>query len=469
MSKMIYLDYAATAPVYPGVREAMLPYLGEQFGNPSSVHSYGQEARAAIERSRIQVARLIGALPDEIVFTSGGTEADNTALEGVAFAHRARGNHIITSVIEHHAVLEYCRFLETQGFTVTYLPVDRYGLVDPTEVEKAIRQETILISVMLANNEVGTIQPIAEIASIAKRRGVYCHTDAVQAAGHIPVDVNALGIDFLSASAHKLGGPKGIGALFVRQGVTLTPFLHGGSQEKGRRASTENVPGIVGFGLAAEIANNEIQTEMARLSALRDLLISSLQQRVAGVELNGAPMQRLPGNANVSIAKVSGEALLLKLDLAGICASTGSACNSESIDPSHVLRAMGVSVEQAQSSLRLTLGRWTTKEDIEAAVGTIAEVVSALRAEPPAPPHPVADKTRKFKGDAIVIFPDVSASIKGAGTLKSAGIENKLVAPPPKLHMGCDLALEIYLSQRSEIEQIFSQKNVNYSNIFPLT
>lgn len=469
MPKKIYLDYAATTPVAPEVREAMLPYLGEQFGNPSSVHSVGQSARLAMENARVQVAKLIGANHQEVVFTSGGTEADNTALEGVAFALRARGNHLITSAVEHHAVLECCRFLESQGFKITYLPVDRYGLVDPKEMERAIGPETILISVMLANNEVGTIQPIKEMAAIAKNRGIYFHTDAVQAAGHLPVDVDALGVDLLSISAHKLFGPKGVGALFIRRGVSLTPFLHGGSQESGRRASTENVPGIVGFGRAAEMAMAEMGAEAIRLTALRDRTIADLKQKIAGLELNGDPVRRLPSNINLSITGVSGEAMLLKLDLAGICASTGSACNSESIDPSHVLRAMGISDEQAQSSLRLTLGKWTTDSDMETLVATLTGAVSALRAEPPAPPHPaVSAPPGRFKGDAIVIFPDVSASIKGAGVLKEANIENKLVAPPPQMRMGCDLALEIYLARRPEVEKLFGEKKVSYSEIMPL-
>ncbi|MCL2150353.1 MAG: cysteine desulfurase NifS [Dehalococcoidia bacterium] len=469
MPKKIYLDYAATTPVAPEVQEAMMPFLGELFGNPSSVHSAGQEPRVAVERAREKIAELIGARSEEIVFTSGGTEADNTALEGVAFANRARGNHLITSTIEHHAVLECCRFLESQGFVVTYLPVDRNGLVDPAEVEKAIRPETILVSVMLANNEVGTIQPVSVIADVAKRHGIYCHTDAVQAVGHIPVDVSALGVDLLSISAHKLCGPKGVGALFVRHGTRLTPFLHGGSQERGRRASTENVPGIAGFGQAAELAQVELPTEMVRLTSLRDRMLSGLQQKITDMEYNGDPVRRLPGNVNISLTGVSGEAMLLKLDLAGICASTGSACNSESIDPSHVLRAMGISAEQAQSSLRLTLGKWTTEEEVDRTVAAVAGAVSTLRAAPPAPPSLASVRPGRFNGDAVVLFPDAATSIKGAGVLKEAGIENKLVAPPPALRMGCDLALEIYLSRRSEVEQVFNEKGVNYSRIVSLT
>jgi cysteine desulfurase len=467
MAKRIYLDYAATTPVDPSVRDAMLPYLGEAFGNPSSVHSCGQIARTAVEEARARVASLINARPEEIVFTSGGTEADNTALEGTAFARVKTGNHIITSVIEHHAVLECCRFLEERGFKVTYLPVDSSGMVDPAAVEKAITGQTILISIMLANNEVGTIEPIREIAKIARKHGIYMHTDAVQAAGHIPVDVDELGVDMLAMSAHKLHGPKGVGALYLRKGTKIAPFLHGGGQEKGRRASTENVAGIAGFGKAAELAMAELEAEKTRLTGLRERLLNGIKEKISGVTLNGDPVKRLPNNVNVSVEGASGEAMLLKLDVAGICTSTGSACNSENPDPSHVLRALGLSVPQAENSLRMTMGKWTTEEEIDRVIQTLTRVVAELRAEPPAPPRP-QEKTGKFKGDGIIIFPDVSTSIKGAGALKAVGIENKLVAPPPQMRMGCDLALEIYLSRKPEIEKIFAERGVKHTDILPL-
>jgi cysteine desulfurase len=382
---------------------------------------------------------------------------------------KAKGNHIITSAIEHHAVLECCHFLEEQGIKVSYLPVDSYSRVSPADVEKAITPQTILITIMLANNEVGTIEPIAEIARIARSRGVYCHTDAVQAVGNIPVDVNKLGVDLLSMSAHKLYGPKGIGALYVRQGTKLISFLHGGGQEKGRRASTENVAGIAGFGKAAELAQRRMDVEVKRVAGLRDWLFEGIKQRLTGIQLNGDPVCRLPGNLNFSVEGASGEAMLLKLDVAGICVSTGSACNSENPDPSHVLRAMGLSVAQAESSLRLTLGERTTQAEIDFAISEVARVAAELRAEPPLPPEAApTTKPGRFKGDAIVIFPDVAESIKGANTLKAAGIENKLVAPPPQMRMGCDLALEIYLSRQAEVEKLFAKKNVEHSHILPL-
>jgi cysteine desulfurase len=469
-SKRIYLDYAATTPVDPAVRDAMLPYLGEYFGNPSSVHSCGQEARLAVEKSRQQLARLIGAQPAEIVFTSGGTEADNTALEGVAYARRARGNHIITSHIEHHAVLECFHFLEGQGYRVTYLPVDGEGRVNPAAVAEAITPETILVSIMLANNEVGTVEPLREISQVAHARNVLVHTDAVQALGHLRINVNELEVDLLAMSAHKLSGPKGVGALYLRRGTELVSLLHGGAQERGRRASTENVPGIVGLGKAAELAGLELDSEYKRLNTLRDGFIKRVMSEIKGVRLNGHPTLRLPGNINISVAGASGEALLLNLDVAGVCASTGSACNSESRDPSHVLVALGLTAEEANSSLRLSLGKWTTEGDLDLAFQALTRVVAKLRAEPPLEPGKAAPgaKPAKFKGDGIIIFPDVAASIKGAKTLDAAGVESKLVAPPPHMRMGCDLALEFSLAKQADIEKLFSEKAVTYSRILPL-
>lgn len=381
--KRIYLDYAATTPTHPEVVRAMLPYFTDAFGNPSSIHSYGQEAKGSIEEARIKIADLIGARDEELIFTSGGTEADNFALKGIAYANESKGNHIITSSIEHHAVIETCKFLERRGFRVTYLPVDEYGLVDLDNVRKAITDKTILISVMHANNEVGTIEPIAEIDKIAKEAGVCFHTDAVQAVGHIPVNVDELGVDLLSMSAHKFYGPKGVGALYIRKGTKLTPFIHGGEQERRRRASTENVPGIVGFGQAAEIAHQEMSEEMERLTRLRDRLVKGLLERIDHTRLNGHPIMRLPNNINVSVDYIEGESMLLNLDLEGICASTGSACSSSSLEPSHMLLAMGLSHEQAHGSLRFSLGKWTTEEEIERVLDVLSSIVTKLRAMSP--------------------------------------------------------------------------------------
>jgi len=381
--KRIYLDYAATTPTHPEVVKAMLPYFTDAFGNPSSIHFHGQEAKGAIEEARVKVANLINARDEEIVFTSGGTEADNFALKGVAFANEDKGNHIITSSIEHHAVIEPCKLLERRGFSVTYLPVDEYGLVEPDEVRRAITDKTIIISVMHANNEVGTIERIAEIGKIAKEAGIYFHTDAVQMVGHIPVDVNELGVDLLSMSAHKLYGPKGVGALYIRKGTKLVAFMHGGEQERRRRASTENLPGVVGFGKAVELAGQEMSEEEKRLTYLRDQLVKGLMERIDHTRLNGHPTMRLPSNVNVSVDYVEGESMVLNLDLEGICASTGSACSSSSLEPSHVLLAMGLSHEQAHGSLRFTLGKWTTEEEIRRALEVLPRIVAKLRAMSP--------------------------------------------------------------------------------------
>ena len=381
--KPIYLDYAATTPADPAVVQAMIPYFHDAFGNPSAIYSYGQEAKSAIEKARSSVASLIGARDEEIVFTSGGTEADNFALKGVAFANQKKGNHIITSAIEHHAVLESCKFLGKMGFKITYLPVDKYGLVDPDQVKKAITDKTILISIMHANNEIGTIQPIAEISKIAREAGIYLHTDAVQTAGHIPTDVNELGVDLLSMSAHKLYGPKGVGALYIRKGTKLMTFMHGGGQERGRRASTENVPGIVGFGKAAELVQPELNKEMERVAGLRDKLIAGILKQVDHIHLNGHPVKRLPNNVNISVEFVEGESMCLNMDMAGICASTGSACSSASLEASHVLLAMGLDPVQAHGSLRFTLGKWTTNEEIDKVLEILPRIVTKLRAMSP--------------------------------------------------------------------------------------
>ncbi|MFH1087530.1 MAG: IscS subfamily cysteine desulfurase, partial [Chloroflexota bacterium] len=352
-------------------------------GNPSSLYSYGQEAKDAIEAARNKVASLIGAGSEEIVFTSGGTEADNTAIKCAAYANEQKGNHIITSSIEHHAVLETCKFLERREFSVTCLPVDEYGLVDPDSVRRAITGKTILISVMHANNEVGTIQPVAEIGKIAAEAGVYFHTDAVQSAGRIPVAVRELGVSLLSMSAHKLHGPKGVGMLYIKGGTKIVPFQHGGEQEGRRRAGTENAPGIVGFGRAAELAQQDMEGERRRLTGLRDRLISGLFERMDHIRLNGHPVMRLPNNVNISVGFVEGESMCLNLDLAGICVSTGSACSSSSTEPSHVLLAMGLSHEQAHGSLRFSLGKWSTEEDIDIVLDVFPRIVGKLRAMSP--------------------------------------------------------------------------------------
>ena len=379
----IYLDYAATTPTDPAVVQAMLPYFHDAFGNPSAIYSYGQEAKNALEEARGKVAWLIGARDEEIIFTSGGTEADNFALKGAAYANQKKGNHIITSAIEHHAVLESSKFLGKMGYKITYLPVDKYGLVDPDSVKKAITDKTILISVMHANNEIGTIQPIAEIGKIAKEAGILFHSDAVQTAGHIPVNVNELNVDLLSMSGHKLYGPKGVGVLYIRKGSKLIPFMHGGAQERGRRASTENVPGIVGLGQAAELAGQDLEGETQRLIGLRDKLISGIVQKVDRTHLNGHPVKRLPNNVNISVEFVEGESMCLNMDIAGICASTGSACSSGSLEASHVLLAIGLEPVQAHGSLRFTLGKWTTEEDIEKVLEILPRIIGKLRAMSP--------------------------------------------------------------------------------------
>ena len=379
----IYMDYAATTPTDQRVVEAMMPYFGEIYGNPSSLHGFGQEARAAMEGARAKIAAFLGAKPAEIVFTSGGTESDNFAIKGVAWANRKKGDHVITSAIEHHAVLETCRFLEKEGFRVTYLPVDGDGVVDPADVVKAITDRTILISIMHANNEIGTIQPIAEIGRIAKEKGICFHTDAVQTFGHLPFTVDELNIDLLSASTHKLYGPKGMGLLYIRKGTRITPLVHGGDQESGRRASTQNVPGIVGFGKAVELAAATLQEEVVRLTSLRDRFIQGIFERIDGIRLNGHPARRLPNNINLSVESIEGEGMILSLDMMGIACSTGSACSSSSLEPSHVLLAIGLPHELSHGSLRFSLGMYTKEGDIDAVLEALPQVVGRLRAMSP--------------------------------------------------------------------------------------
>ncbi|MCX5821562.1 MAG: cysteine desulfurase NifS [Deltaproteobacteria bacterium] len=381
--KPIYLDYAATTPTDKRVVAAMLPYFEEVFGNPSSLHAFGQEAGAAVEGARAKVASSLGVRPAEIVFTSGGTESDNFAIKGVAYANRKRGNHIITSVIEHDAVLSTCRFLETEGFRVTYLPVDGEGLVDPAAVAGAITDETILVSIMHANNEIGTIQPVAHIGQMVRQKGVYFHTDAVQTFGHLPFGAGDLNTDLLSASAHKLYGPKGVGLLYIREGTRILPFMNGGAQESGRRASTLNVPGIVGFGKAVELAGATLAEEGLRLAALRDRLIAGLFERLEGIRLNGHPVRRLANNINLSIDHVDGEGMILSLDMLGIACSTGSACSSSSLAPSHVLAAISRPQELPHGSLRVSLGRFTAEADIDALLEALPQVVGRLRSMSP--------------------------------------------------------------------------------------
>ncbi|MHB8091558.1 MAG: cysteine desulfurase NifS [Syntrophales bacterium] len=381
--KSIYLDYAATTPADPAVVKAMLPYFTEHFGNPSSLHSFGQEAKRAVETARASVASLIGAQAGEIVFTSGGTESDNFALKGAAAARKEKGNHIITTVIEHHAVLETCHDLEQQGCRVTYLPVDRYGAVDPDAVKKAVTDKTILISIMHANNEVGTIQPLAEIGKIARANDIYFHTDAVQTFGHIPIDVNELNVDLLSASGHKLYGPKGVGIIYIRKGTRVEPFLRGGGQEKGRRSSTHNVPGIVGMGKASELSGKLLQEEAIVIGALRDKLIRGVLDNIDETKLNGHPTQRLPNNVNITINYIEGEAMIMNLDMEGIACSSGSSCSSASSAASHVLAALGPSPSLPHGSLRFSLGKATTAEDIDTVLMILPRVVRNLRSLSP--------------------------------------------------------------------------------------
>lgn len=384
--KIVYMDHAATTYAAPEVVEAMLPYFSEKFGNPSSVYGIGQENKAAVEEARAKVAAAINAEPNEIYFTAGGTESDNWVLKGVAFANIRKGKHIITTAVEHHAILHAAEWLQSQGFEVTYLPVDQYGMVSPADVEKAIRPDTILISVMYANNEVGTIQPIAEIGAIARAHGIYFHTDAVQAVGHVPIDVKAEHIDMLSLSGHKFYGPKGIGVLYIRRGVRIQNLLHGGAQESRHRAGTENVAGIVGLGAAIERSVAAMPEESARLTTMRDHMIRELL-KIPASHLNGHPTQRLPNNVNITFEYIEGEGILLLLNMSGICASTGSACNSASLEPSHVLTAMGVPHEIAHGSVRLTLGERNTEEDVSYVLEKLPEVVRKLRSMSPLTPE----------------------------------------------------------------------------------
>ena len=379
MTERIYVDNAATTKVAPEVLEAMLPYFTQDYGNPSSIYAEGRKAKSAIGHAREQVAAAIGADPKEIYFTGSGSEADNWAIRSTARALKSKGNHIITSAVEHHAVLHTCKDLESQGYEVTYLPVDKYGMVSPDDVKSAIKDTTVLISIMLANNEIGTIMPIAEIGEIAKAAGIVFHTDAVQAIGNIPVDVNAMNVDMLSLTGHKFHGPKGSGALYVRNGVKLMSFITGGAQERMRRAGTENVPGIVGLGKAIELATANIPEKQKKLTALRDAYIKKVLETIPYSHLNGHPTKRLPGNANISFEFIEGEGMLLCLDMKGISASSGSACTSGSLDPSHVLLAIGLKHEEAHGSLRVSFGEDNTTDDVNYIADSLKEIVERLR------------------------------------------------------------------------------------------
>ena len=377
--KNIYFDNAATTPVRPEVLETIIPYFSEYYGNASSIYQIAKVSKKALEDARKKVADALNAEPNEIYFTAGGSESDNWAIKGIAESMADKGKHIITTAVEHHAVLHTCQYLEKKGYEVTYLPVDEYGKVSVEDVKNAIRPDTILITVMFANNEIGTIMPIKEIGALAKEKGIYFHTDAVQAVGHVKIDVKDMNIDMLSLSGHKLGAPKGIGALYIRKGVKINSFIHGGAQERNKRAGTENIPGIVGLGKAIELAMNEMDSEVARLTALRDKLIKGILESIPYSRLNGHPVDRLPGNCNISFEFIEGESMLLFLDMKGICASSGSACTSGSLDPSHVLLAIGLPHEKAHGSLRITLGINNTEEEVDYLIKELPPIVERLR------------------------------------------------------------------------------------------
>ncbi len=379
MKKRYYMDYSATTPMKKEVLDAMLPYFSEDFGNPSSVHSFGRDAKNAVNKSRETVASAIGAKREEIYFTAGGTESDNWAIKGIAKSLKSKGNHIITSKVEHHAVLHACETLEKEGYEVTYLDVDEYGMINLEELKAAVKDTTILITIMFINNEIGTMQPVKEIGAIAKENGVLFHTDAVQALGNVAIDVDALNIDMLSVSSHKIYGPKGIGAMYIRKGVRIGAFIDGGAQERKRRAGTENVPGIVGFAKAVEIAVENLDAHIEKLTALRERLRNGIMDSIPYAKYNGHPTERHPGNVNICFEYIEGESLLLSLDLIGVAASSGSACTSGSLDPSHVLMSIGLTHEIAHGSLRLTVGDFTTEEDVDYVIKELVGIVDRLR------------------------------------------------------------------------------------------
>ncbi|NDO46100.1 cysteine desulfurase NifS [Clostridium sp. MD294] len=379
MKTNIYFDNAATTPVRKEVYDEILPYFMQYYGNASSVYTIARESKKALEKARQQVAKALNADTEEIYFTAGGSESDNFALKGIAEAMQKKGKHIITTQIEHHAILHTCEYLQQKGFEITYLPVDEYGKIHLEDLKKAIRKDTILISVMFANNEIGTIQPIKQIGEIAKQKGIYFHTDAVQAVGHVKIDVKEMNIDLLSLSGHKLCAPKGIGAIYIKKGVVIEPFIHGGAQEKKRRAGTENIAGIVGLGKAIELANEEIEENTKKLVFLRNKLINGILENIPYSKLNGHPTDRLPGNCNISFDFIEGEAMLLLLDSKGIAASSGSACTSGSLDPSHVLLAIGLPHEKAHGSLRMTLEHYNTEKEVDTVLKELPIIVSKLR------------------------------------------------------------------------------------------
>ncbi|WP_430886397.1 cysteine desulfurase NifS [Fusibacter sp. JL216-2] len=379
MNKRIYMDYSATTPMKKEVLDAMMPYMTEHYGNASSVHSFGRDAKNAINTSREKIAKTLGANREEVYFTAGGTESDNWAIKGIAKSMKKKGNHIITSKVEHHAVLHTCETLEKEGYEVTYLDVDEYGMINLDDLKAAIKDTTILISIMFINNEIGTKQPVKEIGAIAKEHGVLFHTDAVQAYGNTPIDVNELNIDLLSISSHKIYGPKGIGAMYVRRGVRIGPFIDGGAQERKRRAGTENVPGIVGFAKAAELAIQNMDEHIEKLTSLRERLRDGIMGKIPYAKYNGHPTERHPGNVNICFEFIEGESLLLSLDLIGVAASSGSACTSGSLDPSHVLMSIGLTHEIAHGSLRLTIGDFTTEEDVDYVIEHLVGIVDRLR------------------------------------------------------------------------------------------
>ena len=422
--KKIYLDHSATTPVDPAVLDAMLPYLKNIFGNPSSLHSFGRSAKTAVEEAREKVAFLINADPVEIFFTCGGTEADNLAIIGAVSAHEKKKSHIITSSIEHPAVLTTCKYLEKAGSAVTCLPVDKHGLIDPLDVKKAIRSNTAIISIMHANNETGTIEPIKEIGLIARERDVSFHTDAVQTAGKIPIDVNDINVDMLSLSGHKIHGPKGVGVLYIRKGTKISPMFYGGHHEGGLRAGTENVPAIAGLGKACEISLNGLTLQMDHMKDLRDRLETGIKERIERIKINGHPSERLPNILNVSFEGIEGEPVILNLDKMGIAASAGSACTSDSAESSHVLKALGVSAELARASVRFSLGRGNTKNEIDFTVDTLKELVNRLRSDS------TLQKNAGRKKQCLITFYETTDALHAEKVLKKKDMKSSLTSVP---------------------------------------
>lgn len=460
--KQIYLDHSATTPVHSEVLEAMLPYFGDLFGNPSSIHSFGQDTKKAVDEARDKVASLINADPSEIVFTSGGTEADNLAIMGVAYAYNGKKNHIITSSIEHHAVLNTCEYLGKKGFRVTCLPVGRYGLVDPDDVKSVISRKTAIISIMHANNEIGTIEPIEEIGRVAGENNIPFHTDAVQTVGKIPVDVNSLNVDMLSLSGHKIYGPKGIGALYIRRGTKITPILYGGHHERGLRAGTENVPGIVGLGRACEIASRELMSEMDHLKKLRDKLESGIMERIDRAYINGHPSQRLPNIFNISFENIEGEPVILNLDMKGIAVSAGSACTTDAMESSHVLKALGIPPDIALGSVRFSLGRENTEEEIDYVINALVEVVEHLRDV-----SPRVDAINR-KSECVITFYEVSDALRAEKVLKRKGLKFTLSSVPPEISRPscCGVAILFGCEDREGVGDFLKEQDVEVEGIY---